>query len=177
MVRRTPSGEADTTNTAEVKQQQTEPRRSFFARMRHYHPDPPSIDGSEPTPPYTPVLNLDDQSFLDALTDCVTVVDFWAPWCKPCKAFQPRFDDIARSNADKPLLQFVRVNVDENPGVAAALNVMSIPTLVVFDQTGNVIDREIGVPGKRRLTQLTRDANAAADTLIKLETRGTRGTQ
>jgi len=171
MVRNKPSGEADTTNSVEVKQQTTVPRRSFFARFRRYDPDPPSIDSSEPTPPYAPVLNLDDQSFLDALTDCVTVVDFWAPWCRPCKAFEPRFDDIARSNAGKPLLQFVRVNVDENPGVAAALNVMSIPTLVVFDQTGNVIDREVGVPGKRRLAQLTRSANSAANTLVVRRSR------
>ena len=173
MVREDQNGVADASSSVEAEQlPTTEPRRSFFARLRRFNPDRVSIDSNQAhQPTHTPVLDLDDQSFFDALTDCVTVVDFWAPWCGPCKILQPRFDAVARSNARNPRLQFVRVNVDESPGVASALNVMGIPTLVVFDQTGNVIDREVGVPGRRRLAQLTRGANSAADTL------NTRGTQ
>ena len=52
-----------------------------------------------------------------------------------------------------------------NPGVASAFDVMSIPTLVVFDQTGREIDREVGLPAKRRLNQLAKGADSAANSL------------
>jgi thioredoxin-like negative regulator of GroEL len=53
-------------------------------------------------------------------------------------------------------------NVDESPGVASAYNIMSIPTIIVFDAHGREIDREIGVPGRRRLEQLVRSAGLVA---------------
>ena len=59
-------------------------------------------------------------------------------------------------------MQFARVDVDASPGVATALDIMSIPTLIVFDRFGREIEREIGVPGKRRLEHLARDARSAA---------------
>jgi len=131
-----------------------------------------SVDSTEAGPSViTPVIELDDNSFIDALRECVTIVEFWAPWCGPCRTLQPRFDDVAQSHADNPKLQFVRVNVDESPEVSSAFNVMSIPTLVVFDQTGRETDREVGLPGKRRLNQLARDAGSAANTINE---RGTK---
>lgn len=167
MVREVRDGATEVTGLADNDSRHT-PRRSLFARLRRYTPEPLSIDSSEANHQAgAPVIDLNDQSFYDALNDCVTIVDFWAPWCGPCKILQPRFDDIARSNADNPLLQFVRVNVDESPTVASALNVMSIPTLVVFNQAGHEIDREVGLPRKRRLAQLTRGATAAADSSNK----------
>jgi len=170
MVHKVKDGVTEVKDLADNDSQQA-PRRSLFARLRRYTPAPLSIDSSEANHPAgAPVVDLNDQSFFDALNDCVTVVDFWAPWCEPCKILQPRFDDIARSNADNPRLQFVRVNVDESLNVASAYNVTSIPTLVVFDQAGREIDREIGLPGKRRLAHLARDANAAAVVLNKRRT-------
>jgi thioredoxin 1 len=144
-----------------------EPRRSFFSRLRRYTPDPLSVDSSEAinVTAASPVADLNDDSFFDALNECITVVDFWASWCAPCKTLQPRFDSLARAHAGNPRLQFVRVNVDDSPGVASAFDVMSIPTLVVFDQTGREIDREVGLPGKRRLAQLAKGANSATDSL------------
>jgi thioredoxin-like negative regulator of GroEL len=57
----------------------------------------------------------------------------------------------------------VRVNVDENPGIVTAFNVMSIPTIIVLDQDGHELDREIGLPNKRRPEQLVRSAGSLAD--------------
>lgn len=148
-----------------------EERPSFFARLRRFTPEPSSIDCSEPSHESNPVTELDDLSFFDVLTECVTIVDFSAPWCRPCKILEPRFAELARSHAINPRLQFVRVNVDECPGVASAFDVMSIPTLVVFDQSGREIDREVGLPGKRRLAQLARSAESTAN---ELNERGAR---
>lgn len=179
MVRQDQNGSEETDQQAASERQlrtgsqstRPQPRRSFLARLRRYTPPPLSIDSSESGHQIvTPVIDLDDNSFIDALRECVTIVEFWAPWCGPCRILQPRFDDAARSQADNPRLQFVRVNVDESPEISSAFNVMSIPTLVVFDHTGRETDREVGLPGKRRLNQLARDAGAAADTISE---RGT----
>ena len=175
MVREDQRGAADTDKLVTANGQPNnghdprvpEQRRSFFSRLRRYTPDPLSVDSSEETPlaATSAVAELDDDSFFDAITECITVVDFWASWCGPCKTLQPRFEHLARAHADNPRLQFVRVNVDDSPGIASAFDVMSIPTLVVFDQDGHEIDREVGLPGKRRLTQLARGADSATDTL------------
>jgi len=175
MVREDQNRTADTMATATTNgQQSTEhgensstPPRSLLARLRRYTPDPMSVDSSEGNSlgAAAPVTDLNDHSFFDAINECITVVDFWASWCGPCKTLQPRFEQLARAHADNPRLQFVRVNVDDSPGIASAFDVMSIPTLVVFDQNGHEIDREVGLPGKRRLAQLAKGADSAADSL------------
>ena len=108
-----------------------------------------------------PVVELDDESFSAALHQAVTIVDFWAPWCGPCKQLHPLFDARAAEYASDAL-KFARVNVDESPAIAAAHNIMSIPTIIVFDGDGNEVEREIGLPGKRRLDQLVRAAGSRA---------------
>ena len=128
------------------------PRRSFLARLRR----------GAATVEVAPVVYLDDESFFDTIEGHVTVADFWAPWCEPCRMLHPLFDDLARSHSAEGELQFARVDVDTSPRVAAALDVMSIPTLIVFDRFGHEIERETGVPGKRRLEHLARDARSAA---------------
>ena len=57
------------------------------------------------------------------------IVDFWASWCGPCKMFGPTFEKVSESRDD---IKFVKVNVDENPALAAQFRVMSIPTLLVM---------------------------------------------
>ncbi len=146
----------------------TGPRRSFADRFRR---TPSSTIATAPesagaavenaTDQTRPVTDVDDGSFFASIDGHVTIADFWAPWCGPCNTFHPLFDEQAAEHRSDPI-QFVRVNVDDSPGIAAAFNIMSIPTVITFDADGREIDREIGVPSKRRLEQLVRTARAIA---------------
>jgi thioredoxin len=155
-----------------VKIEDTTPsgtRRSLFDRFRRRSGTDPvasSVESSVDARAHgssdaLAVADLDDGSFFAALDDKVTIVDFWAPWCGPCKQLHPLFDARASQNSGDAL-QFARVNVDESPGIATTFTVMSIPTIIVFDAAGNEIEREIGLPGKRRLDQLVRSAASLA---------------
>ncbi len=78
------------------------------------------------------------------------VVDFWAEWCGPCKQIAPILSEIASEYGDH--LTVAKLNVDENPDLAMRFNVMSIPTLLVFDQ-GDVKKRLVGAKPKGALLQ------------------------
>ena len=77
------------------------------------------------------------------------LVDFWAEWCGPCKMIAPILGEIA---TEQPDITIAKLNVDENPDVAMRFNVMSIPTLLVFDK-GEVRKRIVGAKGKGQLLQ------------------------
>ena len=70
------------------------------------------------------------------------LVDFWAPWCAPCRMVAPVLEDIA--DKKKGTIKICKVNVDENPGVAQTYGIRSIPTLILFKQ-GQVACRMVGV--------------------------------
>jgi thioredoxin 1 len=73
---------------------------------------------------------LDASTFDAAIAEGTVVVDFWAPWCKPCHAIEPILDDLARSAS---AVAFVKLNIDEHPEIAARYEVLSIPTVTLFD--------------------------------------------
>lgn len=77
-----------------------------------------------------------------------TLVDFWAPWCGPCRMVAPVLEEIAKERGEA--IKIVKLNVDENPNTAAKFQVMSIPTLIVF-KNGDVAHKVIGALPKRKL--------------------------
>lgn len=98
------------------------------------------------------VCAIDDHTFLEATTGGYTIVDFWAPWCGPCRAFAPTFHAAAEQSP--AAVRFASCNVDENPNTAALLQVVSIPTVIAFGPDGTEIQRHIGVLGARQLQQI-----------------------
>ena len=79
------------------------------------------------------------------------LLDFWAPWCGPCKMIAPILDDIATELDGK--VKVVKINVDENQQVAAKFGVRSIPTLVIFNE-GKVVATQVGALPKNQLIAL-----------------------
>ena len=76
------------------------------------------------------------------------LVDYWAEWCGPCKMVAPILEEVATDMSDK--LTVGKVDVDENQELAAQLNIMSIPTLVLF-KDGEVVDQAVGALSKAQL--------------------------
>jgi thioredoxin 2 len=76
------------------------------------------------------------------------VVDFWAPWCGPCRMMAPAFEEAARRM--EPSMRFAKLNTDESQGVAARYQIRSIPTLIVF-KDGRELARQAGAMGAEQL--------------------------
>ena len=91
----------------------------------------------------TAVVHLTEQTFDESLAaaDGVWMVDFWAPWCRPCVAMAPVLEELARASQGGVTL--ATVNVDEHPTLAARHEIRSIPT-VLFVKDGTVADRVVG---------------------------------
>ena len=90
-------------------------------------------------------LSVTEQTYDEALVaaDGLVMVDFWAEWCGPCRAVAPVLEELA-STSDITLM---KVNVDENPGLAARYNIRSIPT-ILFLEDGEVVDQVVGAAPK-----------------------------
>jgi thioredoxin 1 len=98
------------------------------------------------------IITLTTSSFDEIVraSDVPVVVDFWAEWCGPCKMIAPILEELAAEHAGKIVVG--KLNVDDNPELAMRYNVMSIPTLMVF-QDGDVARRIVGAKPKHALLQ------------------------
>src|SRR5262245_13752418 len=109
--------------------------------------------------PQTYTVHLTETTFDEAVVAAQgpMLVDFWAPWCGPCRAIAPVLDEIARERAGTATI--AKVNVDEQPSLAGRFGVRSIPTLL-FVKDGKVVDTLVGAVPKpailERLDSLTR---------------------
>ena len=99
------------------------------------------------------VVHATDASFESEVlqSGLPVVLDFWAPWCGPCKMIAPILDDIATELDGK--VKVVKINVDEDQQVAAKFGVRSIPTLVIFNE-GKVVATQVGALPKNQLIAL-----------------------
>lgn len=99
------------------------------------------------------VKTATDQNFESEIINSKlpALVDFWAGWCGPCKALAPTIDELAQDNEGK--LNVYKLNVDENPEIAAKFGVRGIPTVLLF-KNGEVADQKVGVVPKADLQSL-----------------------
>ena len=98
------------------------------------------------------LLELTNETFDEEIgaSDLPLIVDFWAEWCGPCRMVAPVLEQIANENEGK--VRLAKLNVDDAPAVAQRFNIMSIPTLMVF-QDGVAKKRIVGAKGKGQLLE------------------------
>lgn len=105
------------------------------------------------------VLEVSDATFESEVLQSPkpVLVDFWAPWCMPCRMIGPVVEELATTNAES--IKVVKINIDESGSVASQYGVSSIPTLMLF-KAGDVVDRFVGVQPKNRLQSAIDEAVA-----------------
>ena len=97
------------------------------------------------------VAEVTTESFVETVATGITLVDFWAPWCGPCRALAPILDEVSTALEGKA--KVVKVNTDENIALTQQYGVSSIPFLVVF-KDGQPVDQAFGVKQKAELVAM-----------------------
>src|SRR5258708_3513233 len=98
-------------------------------------------------------INISDKDFEEKVLKSTlpVLVDFWAPWCGPCKMAEPILEELSEEYKDKVII--LKVDVDQNPDNSGKLGIMSIPTTVLF-KAGKEIGRQVGFAGKNAFEEL-----------------------
>ena len=98
------------------------------------------------------IIEIDDDGFEKKIlqSEKPVMVDFWAPWCGPCKAIAPTVEALEKEYGDQ--MTFAKVNVDENPISPSKYGVQAIPTLIFF-KNGEIAEQITGMVGKEKLEQ------------------------
>ena len=94
-------------------------------------------------------ININNNNFLSEVmnSDKKVLLDFWAPWCAPCRMVVPMVEEIAK---ERPDIKVAKINVDENPELATRFGIMSIPTLVVMEN-GKIVNQATGARPKNAI--------------------------
>ena len=103
------------------------------------------------------VKHLTDAEFEEQVlkADLPSLVDFWAPWCGPCKAIGPMVEELAGEYVGK--VQIAKMNVDDNPTTPGKYSIRAIPTLILF-KGGKIVDQVTGAVGKTQLVAMLNKA-------------------